>query len=310
MAISDTGHRVLSSQALALPNLRDKASGLISLIRPMFFILTPVNAASAALLSLGEFPPLSQCILGFIAVAFGSCAVNVFNDYIDRERDKTLWPNRALPGGSVRTNEALGIVVLSLAVSLSIAWWAFNPTTFFILLLALVSGVIYSVYLRDNVGYLSLPPIVGLIYLGGWAAFSPQTLFTSFVPWYLYILGVVWQAAHIMIYYPLHLPHEKPLSYLKTPPALFFVPSPESAVKIGIVFTFLTVGLGVVLPIFTVVSPYYVLPVVAAGIITLAYAFRFYKNISSKEKGMKSFNAVSYLRLVISASILIGVALA
>ena len=309
MAISDTGHGALSSQVFVLPGLKEKASGFLSLVRPLFFILTPINAASASVLSLEGFPPLSNCILGFIAVAFASCAVNVFNDYTDRERDKTLWPDRAILSGRVRPGEALFIVVLSLVISLSIAWWVFNPMTFFILLLALASGVIYSVYLRDKAGYLSLPPIVGLIYLGGWAAFSPETLFTNIVPWYLYILGVVWQAGHIMIYYPLHIPHEKPSTHLKTPPALFFTPSPEDAVKIGISFSIITLILGALLPIFTAVSPYYVIPVAGAGIFALIYAFRFHKNVSNKEKGMKAFRAVSVLRLVISATIIVAVAM-
>jgi hypothetical protein len=148
--------------------LWDRLSGLLALIRPLFFILTPVNAAGAAVLALGGFPSPGKCVLGFIAVAFASCAVNVFNDYTDRERDKVLWPARPIPAGRISPREALVVVIVSLGISLSIAWLAFNPLTFSILLLAIVLGVLYSVYLRDKVGYLSLPPIVGLIYLGGW----------------------------------------------------------------------------------------------------------------------------------------------
>ena len=308
MAITNTRRRVYTSDTLVPPRIKDKASGLLSLIRPLFFILTPVNAGSAAVLSLGGFPALSKSILGFFCVAFASCAVNVFNDYLDRERDKTIWPTRAIPSGRVRPSEALLVVFLSTVISLAIAWWAFNPLTFSILLLALVLGGLYSVYLRDKVGYLALPPIVGLIYLGGWAAFSPDTLFTSFLPWYLYLLGVAWQAAHIMIYYPLHLVPDKGASHIKTPPALYFTPSPKAAVKIGVVFTCFTLILGVLLPLLTTLSPFYIIPVISAGVYALVYGFRFHKDILNNEKGMAAFRAMSIFRLVISAAILLTVA--
>ena len=186
----------------------DRLLGFFIISRPIFFILTPLNAASAAVLALKAFPTLSQCLLGFFTVAFAGGAVNIFNDYIDRKRDKYIWYNRPIPSGRVKPGQALIQVILYAGISFSIAWFVFNPLTFVILLLAVGLGFLYSFYLRDNLGYLSLPPIVGLIYLGGWAAYSPETLFTSFLPWYLFILGAVWQAAHIMVYYPLHIKRE------------------------------------------------------------------------------------------------------
>ena len=308
MAITDSRRGTLPAEIFALPGIKQRASGFLSLIRPLFFVLTPVNAAAAAVMANGGFPALSKCILGFLSVAFASCAVNVFNDYTDRERDRTIWPNRAIPVGKVRPGEALLVVTLSLIISLSIAWWAFNSTTFYILMLALISGVFYSIYLRDRVGYLALPPIVGLIYLGGWAAFSPETLFSSFVPWYLYLLGVTWQAGHIMIYYPQHLAPDKATSDIKTPPALFFTPSAKTAVKIGLVFTGITIILGVLLPLAATISTFYIIPVMAAGVYALIFGFKFHKDILNKEKGMAAFRAQSIFRLIISAAILLTIA--
>jgi protoheme IX farnesyltransferase len=290
------------------PSSRDRLSGFVSLIRPVFFILTPVNAAAAAVLSLGGYPSLVKCVLGFMAVAFASCAVNVFNDYADRERDKVLWPDRAIPGGRVRPGEALLVVIASLAISLSITWFVFNATTFHILLLALVLSGLYSVFLRDRVGYLSLPPIVGLIYLGGWAAFSPETLFGSWLPWYLYLLGVVWQTAHIMIYYPLHVISGKP--DVKAPPALFFRPSPRAAVIIGIAFTVLTVLLSGLLPLAVPdLGVLYLVLVVAAGVYALVSGLRLYRDTQNRKRGMAAFSSLSVFRLVISAAILLAVLL-
>lgn len=285
--------------------LRDRLLGSMSLVRPVFFVLTPVNAASAVVLSLGGYPSLSKCILGFLAVAFASCAINVFNDYIDRERDKDIWPARAIPGGRVKPSEALLVVIASLAISLLVTWLAFNRPTFYILLLALVLGGLYSVYLRNKVGYLSLPPIVGLIYLGGWSAFSPETLFGSWLPWYLYLLGVVWQTAHIMIYYPLHIVDAK------APPALFFRPSPQAAIRIGIIFTCLTIVLSGLLPLLAPdLGILYLVLVMAAGIYALISVLILLRNISNRKRGMVAFNSLSVFRLVISAAILLAVFLA
>lgn len=301
-----TGWKVDSpAPAAYLIPFKDRLSGFVSLIRPLFFVLTPLNAAAAAVLAFQGYPSLHECVLGFFAVAFASCAINVFNDYSDRERDKVIWPARPIPSGRVKPAEALMVVAISLAISLSIAWLVFNPTTFAILLLAIILGGFYSVFLRDRVGYLSLPPIVGLIYLGGWAAFSPGTLLTDWLPWYLYALGVAWQTAHIMIYYPLHT--EGAASKVKAPPALFFTPSPHVAITTGNVFTILTLAGGLGLFYITKLSLFYPAFVVAAGICALFYGLNLYKRIADRRAGLHAFTALSIFRLVISTAILLSV---
>jgi len=286
-------------------SLRDRLSGFVALARPLFFILTPLNAASAAVLALKGYPSLAQCLTGFFTVALAGCAINVFNDYTDRERDRSIWPDRPIPSGRVKPNEALLVVIIALAVSLSMAWFLFNPPTFFILLVAVILGALYSAYLRNRAGYLSLPPIVGLIYLGGWAAFSPETLFSSWLPWYLYILGVVWQTAHIMVYYPLHLISTSSEPGAKVPPALFFTPTPQAAVKIGVAFTCLTLLLSAGLFSLAPLTGLYLILVIIAGIYALISGLRLQKEALNRDKGIKAFTSLSIFRLVISLSILL-----
>jgi len=287
----------------------DRALGFLALIRPTFFILTPLNAASAAVLAFGGYPSLTKCLLGFFAVAFASCAINVFNDYVDRERDKLIWQTRPIPSGRVKPNEALMVAIVSLIISLSLAWFFFNPPTFFILLLAIILGAVYSLYLRDKAGYLSLPPIVGLIYLGGWAAFSPQTLFSNVIPWYLYLLGVVWQAGHIMVYYPLHIT-DSDKSGTKAPSALFFTPSPKVAVGIGVSFICLTLLLSALLPLLAPLGVLYLVLVLAVGIYALSNGIGLLRDTLNRRKGLKAFTSASIFRLTISAAILLSVLLA
>ena len=291
-------------------NFGDRVLGFLTLIRPIFLILTPLNAASAVVLGLGRFPSWTQCIIGFCAVALAGAAVNSFNDYIDRERDKHIWQSRSIPSGRVKPKEALIMVLVFFAASLSIAWWYFNPLTFVILLLATILGCLYSIYLRDKVGYLSLPPIVGLIYLGGWAAFSPETLFTSFLPWYLYLMGVVWQAGHIMVYYPLHLTEGAGGGQgKKVPSALFFVPSPRFAVTLGVVFFCITLVLAGLLPLIAPLGPLYFVFVLPVGIYALYRCLKLLGDSMNRSKGLQAFGAVTIFRLTISASILLVVLL-
>jgi 4-hydroxybenzoate polyprenyltransferase len=288
-------------------SLRDRISGFLALTRPIFFILTPLNAASAAVLALKGYPPLAQCLSGFFTVALASCAINVFNDYVDRERDKSIWPDRPVPSGRVKPNEAMLVAMVAMAASLSMAWFWFNAATFAILLLAVILGASYSIYLRDRVGYLSLPPMVGLIYLGGWAAFSPETLFSSWLPWYLYLLGVVWQTAHIMVYYPLHVISKGSEPKTKAPPALFFRPSPETAIKIGLAFTGLTLLLSAVLTLLAPLNALYLALVIAAGVYALFNGIKLRKDVMNRKRGTKAFASLSIFRLVISAAILLTV---
>jgi len=225
------------------------------------------------------------------------------------EAGKPWMRSTFCPSGRVKPNEALLVVVVSLVISLSIVWFFFNPLTFFILLLALIFGCLYSVYLRDRVGYLALPFIVGLIYLGGWVAFSPETLFSSILPWYLYLLGVVWQTAHIMVYYPLHIT-DSSKSGVKVAPAFFFTPSPLAAVSIGIGFICLTFILSALLPLLAPLGILYLVLVLAVGIYALTSGVRLLRDTLNREKGLKAFTLLSIFRLTISAAILLSIFLA
>lgn len=290
---------------------RDRLLGFLALTRPIFLIMTPLNAASAVVLGLNSFPSLLQSLLGFVTVAFAGGAVNIFNDYVDRERDRYIWQDRPIPGGRVKPKEALITVIFLFVASLAMSWFFFNPITSLILLVAVTLGCLYSLYFRDRVGYLSLPPIVGLIYLGGWAAFSPETLFTSLLPWYLYSLGVVWQAAHIMIYYPLHINNNpNSVSGVKVPPAFFFRPSPKVAVGMGIGFICLTLLLSILLPLLAPLGAVYLVLVLAIGTYALIGGLRLLNEALNRERGLKAFARLSIFRLTISAAILLNVFLA
>ncbi len=257
-------------------NFKERLTGYLTLARPMFLILTPLNAASAAILSIRGLPSWQLCIAGFFTGALAAAGVNIFNRYADRQRDKTLWPQRGIPSGRVKASRALIISILCYAASLALCWIYFNPTSFFILLAAIIFGSLYSSHLRDKVGYMSLPLIEGLIFLCGWACLSPDTVFTTLLPWYLYLLGVIWQTAHIMAHYVINIRYDAEGKAEIVTPLLFKKPSAPRAARLSLIFSILLFIMSVLLPLLTRLSYLYIIPVAAYGLFTLFQCTRLF----------------------------------
>ena len=111
-----------------------------------------------------------------------------------------------------------------------------------------------------------------------------------------------------MIYYPLHvIPSTSNEPKVKTPPALFFTPSPQVAVKIGIGFTCLTLLLSVWLFFLTPLGALYLVLVIAAGAYALISGLGLLQDAFNRDKGLKAFTSLSIYRLVISVAILLTV---
>jgi 4-hydroxybenzoate polyprenyltransferase len=282
-------------------SLKDKLLGFLILVPPIYLVLTPINAASAAVLSIGGYPSWNKAIIGLITVALAGWGVNALNHFIDRERDKVIWPERTLP--------TLASAIIAFVCALLLSWFFFNPQNFIILLIAIILGASYSAFFRNKVGYLSLPPVPGLIYLGGWAAFSPDTLFSTPLPLCLYMLGLLWQAAHITTYYPLHIVDNtrSKLSVDSVPPLLFSRPSPKAAAAFGLCFTCVTFSLSLSLFLLAPLGYLYMVFVAGSGIYTVIVGLKFLREPSNRRLGLRSFASLSIFRLVISVAMLLDV---
>ena len=287
-------------------SLSERFLGFLTLVPPIYLILTPINAASAVVLSIGGFPPWNKAIIGLITVALAGWGINALNHYIDRDRDKVIWPERSLPAGRVSSKTALISALCTFIGALSLSWFIFNLENFIILLIAIILGSAYSICFRDKIGYLSLPFIPGLIYLGGWAAFSPETMWTT-LPICLYLLGFLWQAAHITIYYPLHTIDVQGKALNPTPLFASFRPSAKAASIIGLCFTVLTLMLSVALFFIASLSWIYIFCVLGAGIHAVISCISFSRSFSNRKIGYKAFASLSIFRLVISVAILFDV---
>jgi 4-hydroxybenzoate polyprenyltransferase len=287
-------------------NFKEKLAGFLTLVRPIFLVMTPLNAASAAVLSIRGIPSWDLCLIGFITGALAAAGVNSFNKYTDHKRDKIIWPSRSIPSGRVKPWQALVLSWLCYSISLIICWIYFNPTAFGLLLITEVLGSLYSSYLRDRVGYLSLPLIEGLIFLCGWACFSPNTLMTV-LPWYLYFLGVIWQSSHIMEHYVLNIRYDEAGKPLIRTPALFSRPSPEAAARAGLIMALVLFVMSLTLPLFTSLGYLYLIPVALCGIYTLFQCSAFVKSIRDNSRLHKAWSSLSIYRMVISLAILLSV---
>ncbi len=286
---------------------REKLAGYLTLARPVFLLLTPINAASAAVLSIRGIPSWYLCLAGFFTGALAAAGVNIFNRWADRQRDKTLWPQRSIPSGRVGAGGALAVSLASYAAALALCWIFFNPTAFYLLLAAMIFGSLYSTHLRDLIGYLSLPLIEGLIFICGWACLAPETVFATALPWYLYLLGVVWQSGHIMAHYVLNVRYDKKGNPVIVTPAFFSKPSPKTASVITLAFTGVLFIMSVLLPLLTSLSWLYIVPVAAFGLYTLYRCRAFLRSSRDTKEMNRAWSALAMYRMTISVAIILSI---
>ncbi|UCF08010.1 MAG: UbiA prenyltransferase family protein [Thermoplasmata archaeon] len=218
---------------------RKKALGFVCLQRPLVAIMGPLMFFAAAFIALGRVPPLGDILWGFIAVYALTSAEHTIDDFIDKEIDKKKWPTRPLPTETI-SRRGGGMFAISLAaLGIIISYIVFNQQLVIVEFVALGLGTAYP-FLRDRLGYLVLGPIPPLIGIGGWVAYTPDTLLTSPVPWILYLIFFTWQAFHILT-----LPWA--LTRIKT---FIIKPKPGTVAKISVVFSVITLILALYLSFF------------------------------------------------------------
>ncbi len=206
----------------------------------------------------------------------------------------------------MRRTEALAIALVCYGGALALAWLFFNEASkanFVILAIGCVAGWGYAAFTRDRIGYLSLPLLIGLFDLGGWAAFSPETLFTSATPWLLFALAVAWQGAHIMVLSAAF--KGGPSADAQTVmPALFYKPTVKGATALALGFSLLFWPAAIVLYFRTDLGLLYLLPTLAAAGYATWSVWRFYRSPMDRALGTRAFNRLTLLRIAYPAAIL------
>jgi 4-hydroxybenzoate polyprenyltransferase len=290
-------------------NVSDRMAGAIDITRPVLSGMGALGVAAGAALAYEGFPAWNKCLIGFIAALLAFAGIHAFNDFVDRRRDVVCWPGRPIPSKRLAARQGLLLATGSFAVALIIVWFAFNPTCFAVSAVAIGCGCLYSGYLRDRVGYLVLPPIEGMLWLCGWTAFSPDTLFTSWAPWSLWLFSVAWQAGHIMVYSPLHPIQHVKGEKLTQVPALFKRTSPQAATVLGFMFLCVAAALSIYLGFYFDLGLLYIIPTAIMALVALVISFNFMRDSENFAKGIKAFSFATYFMLIARIFILLSVLL-
>lgn len=94
---------------------------------------------------------------------------NALNDYIDREIDKTAHPERPVPSGRLRPEQARNIGVSMLALSVIVSLLTADAVCIAIVAIAAVLMVSYEMFLKQRgfVGNLTIAVLTGMVFLLG-----------------------------------------------------------------------------------------------------------------------------------------------
>lgn len=283
----------------------ERVFSYFEITRPFLLAMAPPISGAGAILANGKMPHLLPVILGTAAVCMATAGIHTFNDWWDRKRDVEVWPDRPIPTRRIPPVLAFAYALLLMAASVVIVWFSFNPVATTVLGVGLVLGVIYTVFLRDIVGYLSLPVIIAIFPLGGWAAFSPETLFTSPIPWILAVMAIVWQCAHIMVHSASHPTKIDDGRLVTEKKAFFFYPSPAASAWMGFYFT-IALFLITVAAFFPVdLGWFYLIIAVPMGTVAIFSTIALIRDPTNKAKSMGAFNIASMYLIFIFGGIVI-----
>ncbi len=218
-------------------------------------------------------------LLPLLVVYFLACAVvNITNDIIDAERDKTKWPLKPLATGLLSGPEAVVYMAILSAITIVIALVVFKNWLFLTLGIVVLTGnIIYSQYLRDNIGYLTVVVPMALVPVAVWSALSPETVLTP-LPWLLAIFMAVYTPV-------IQITHE---GLDPAIPALFVRPRPTTEQALYVMFVIAVFVFGIAIYVYAQLSWFFVvvLAAFAAAILTQA---KYLGDNRSREKLESSF---------------------
>jgi 4-hydroxybenzoate polyprenyltransferase len=264
-----------------LVSLAQKLFAYVEIARfSVIFMGLPFAMAGAAFALSQTLLPISiwQAIAGILIVFLVTGAIHTVDDYFDRQRDRSLWPNRPLPSRATTPRTALLIISVSLGFGFTLALIFFNLYCVVVLFVATVWAIAYTGYLREKFGYLTLPFAIGLFPVGGYVAFSSQTLWIDPIPWLLYIMVFCWQSAHILAYSPPHGVRDG-----KTQVPLFLKRfSARVTLMCSAIFAGSCMSMGIIIYVLTNLSYLYLGITVGLGLLLVCLAFYFAENLSLK----------------------------
>ncbi len=277
-------------------SLKNKFLGLICLQRPLIAIMGPLMFFAGAFLAIEKVPSLESIVWGFIAVYALASAEHTIDDTIDKEVDKKKWPDRPLPTETISRRGGAIYAILLATFGVVLSYIIFNWQLVVVELIALGLGTLYP-FLRDRIGYLVLPGIPALIGIGGWVAYSPETLFTSPLPWILYLVFASWQAFHILT-----------LPWALNVAKIFIVrPRPRIVAYISVIFSLITLLLAIILSFYISKALIFIIAMIAISVIFWLSAIPMIKEPSNLQNSLKAVMVATNYNIVMCAVLMYAV---
>ncbi len=148
-----------------------KLKAIFKIIRPFNILITFISVIVAGIIALGVNMIPQILVLAAISESLTFSAGNIINDLFDIEIDKINRPERVLPKGDMKKNEAVFIYLVFVLLSIILSY-KINPTVFVIivltnLILFLYSFAIKKMILIDNV---IVAAVVGSAFIVGAAS--------------------------------------------------------------------------------------------------------------------------------------------
>ncbi len=249
----------------------------IARISVIFMGLPFAMAGAAYALSITHVSiSIFQAIAGVLAVFFVTGAVHITDDYFDRERDRSLWPNRQIPSRGTTPKGAIYMALITGCIGFVLVFLFYNVYCALILVIAAAWTTAYTGYLREKYGYMTLPFAIGLFPLGGYVAFSPSTLWIDPIPWLLYIMVFLWQSAHILAYSPPHGVKDGKTVV----PVLVKRFSPENTLIMAGIFAGACMSMGILIFLLTNLGYIYLGITIGLGMLIILCSFNFSRNLT------------------------------
>jgi len=176
-------------------SFRNKIVGLIALQEMGINIIVMPIALGTAALAGASFNDLRLLLL--LVEVFLACGVAMMtNDIIDAERDKTKWPLKPLATGLLSKSEALLCTAIWAVIGIVIAIVFLNWLILALGLLVLAGNLVYSRYLRDNIGYL-MASVIAVFFVGVAIYLYAQISWLFVVVLAVFTAGILTQARNL-----------------------------------------------------------------------------------------------------------------
>jgi geranylgeranylglycerol-phosphate geranylgeranyltransferase len=162
-----------------------RLSGFVGILRPVNSVMMGVGILVGVVIA-GGFTasiPLTPLLLAFVTGFTLTGSAMVINDYFDRDIDAVNEPNRPIPSGDVKPNEAVAYSLLLSAIGLAAAY-ATSTLNLAIAIFSWLVMMLYSAWGKRTgfLGNLMVSTCIGLPFVYGGAIagnVNPSLLFSA-----------------------------------------------------------------------------------------------------------------------------------